>query len=201
MLKKVLTGALVIVIIGTYGVVGYSVGNDSEIETKDTNNIEMVKKESTIDIIYPEDNLITTDKVVLLSGRARQGVKIIVEVYSSSNLTGVNFNVDTLPINDTSMEDVDVEEVYTLESKEVLEVGDLGVFAKELELKPGKNKISIYVVDDEVTDIVTKYVYVTDMEKVKEYIDDIGSMNFSETIRQMIDLSNNQDTSMPFFGR
>ncbi|WP_069650727.1 hypothetical protein [Caloranaerobacter ferrireducens] len=201
MLKKVLTGALVIVIIGTYGTVGYSVGNDSEIEKNDT-NIEIVKKESIIDIIYPEDNLITTDNIVLLSGRARQGLKIIVEVYSSASLAGVDFNVDTLSINDSSMEDVEeAEEVYTLETKEVLEVGDLGVFAKELELKPGKNKISIYVIDDEVTDIITKYVYVTDMEKVKEYIDNIGSMNFSETIRQMIDLSNNQDTSIPFFWR
>ncbi|KPU27218.1 hypothetical protein TR13x_06570 [Caloranaerobacter sp. TR13] len=201
MLRKVLTGALVIVIIGTYGTVGYSIGNDSEIENNDT-NIEIVKKENIIDIIYPEDNLITTDNIVLLSGRARQGLKIIVEVYSSASLTDVDFNVDTLPINDSSMEKIEEpEETYKLESKEVLEVGELGVFAKELELKPGKNKISIYVIDDEVTDIITKYVFVTDMEKVKEYINNIGNMNFSETIRQMIDVSNNQDTSIPLFWR
>lgn len=201
MLRKVLAGALVIVVIGTYGTIGYSAGNDSEIENDDT-NIEIVQKESIIDIIYPEDNLITTDNIILLSGRAREGLKIIVEVYSSASLTGVDFAVDTLSANDKDMEDVEeAEEIYTLESKEVLEVGELGVFAKELELKPGKNKISIYVIDDEVTDIITKYVYVTDMEKIEEYIDNFGSMNFSETIRQMIDLSNNQDTSIPLFWR
>ncbi|WP_427340523.1 hypothetical protein [Caloranaerobacter sp. DY30410] len=221
MLRKVLTGALIIAIIGTYGTVGYSAGNDSEVKNNDT-NIEIVEEESIIDIIYPEDNLITTDNIVLLSGRAKQGLKIIIEVYSSASLTDVDFDVDISSTKNDGNEKKDgdtkdvkeiektevtketkeakeieeAEETYTLESKEELEVGELGVFAKELELKPGKNKINIYVIDDEVTDIITKYVYVTDMEKVKKYIDNIENMNFSETIKKMIDSSNNQDTSV-----
>ncbi|KGG81269.1 hypothetical protein [Caloranaerobacter azorensis] len=221
MFRKVLTGALIIAIIGTYGTVGYSAGDDVEIKNSNT-NVEKAEEESIINVIYPEDNLITTDNIVLLSGRAKKGLKIIIEVYSSTGLLDVDFDVDISSTkndgnekNDSDIEEVkeienteateevqtketkESEDTYTLESKEVLEVGELGVFAKELELKQGKNKINIYVIDDEdeETEIITKYVYVTDIEKVKEYIDKLENMNFSETIKKMIDSSNNQDTS------
>lgn len=230
MLRKVLAGALVMIIVGSYSTIGYSVGDNIEIEN---NNAKVVFEENVINIIYPEDNLITTDNIVLLSGRAKEGLKIVVEVYSSVNFTGIDFDINTSLINEESDEEREefdkelgielrevleneeeqnenkkenkenmenMEEMYVLESKEIFEVGELGVFAKELMLKPGKNKICIYVIDKEHVETIIKYVYVTDIEKIKEYVNSIGDMNFSETIKQIINSSSDQDTStFPFW--
>lgn len=184
MLKKVLTGTLVLFVICTVGTTVYAINGDDTDIVKE--NVEDVQVEKKTEIISPKDNYITSEKVILLSGKAEENTKIVVEVYSKKKLTETDFDLKLMPKLD-SINEEELEDEYDLLSKDSFEVGELGIFAQQLELADGLNKIVIYVQEDEETSYtIIKYVTVTSIEKAKKALEEIKGANFSDALLEQI---------------
>lgn len=176
MLKKVVAGTLVLATILANGVVGYASGTVNT--TKDPSvKIESLEETPKYQILSPEkEKYATTDKVVLLSGRAPEGTVVSIEVYATTDLTRKNFNLDTLPdAND-----------YICIYDELLKVGKSGIFGKQLELLLGVNKIVVTFKTSKNSPVVEKIVYVTDLSQVKEAVDNMNDTAFSDLMKKSI---------------
>ncbi|EOD00185.1 hypothetical protein [Caldisalinibacter kiritimatiensis] len=193
MLKKLFIGMLTIVVISTYSTVGYSIdGEDVEELHKDKIDVQVKTEEKELEIISPENELATSEKILLLSGKAEEGSEIIVEVYSLQEPKQVNFSLNGEESDNTE----EVKEKYVIQYSKSFKVGELGYFAEELELKEGKNKIAIYLMEDnEPKSIVIRYVTVTNVDDAKKQLEEIDNMNLLETLKKLIDYNNETDTS------
>ena len=86
------------------------------------------------DIIKPEKNSYSSsEKVVLINGKAPSGTEVTIEIYGTTDLTRRSFNLDNLPL----------EEDYILINTEAVVSGNMGFFQKQLDLVRGINKIVI----------------------------------------------------------
>ena len=87
MLKRVVAGTLVLATILANGAIGYASGTVNT--TKDPNvKIESLEETQKYQIFSPEkEKYATTDKVVLLSGKAPEGTVVSIEVYATTDLT------------------------------------------------------------------------------------------------------------------
>ncbi|MCR3955665.1 MAG: hypothetical protein NUK57_05160 [Gudongella sp.] len=103
------------------------------------------------EIIKPERSVYSSsERVVLINGRAPSGTEITVKLYGTTDLTRRSFNLDRLP----SPED------YILISSESVTSGNLGFFQKQMDLVRGINRLVIDFGVEEVEDrefIVYKY--------------------------------------------
>ncbi|MTI70317.1 MAG: hypothetical protein FH751_08730 [Firmicutes bacterium] len=169
MLRKALTGTLVLFIIAGTGSVGYTIDNDTETTDRNSTKIEIKKQESSMEVVFPEDDFITSQETVLLSGRAEKGTTIMVEVYSVKELEETEIETHTL------------------------EVGELGIFNKSINLKKGTNKIVIKAKkEDTIVHSVTKKVIVADEEKAKEYLNKAEDINILNKLKQQISGDNSE---------
>lgn len=158
MLKKVLAGTFLMAFIVINGVSVYADDTDipdnvtpivniedANIDKEQVNQVNLEDQDLKIDmenadkvkILEPDDKLITTDEVILLSGKGTEGTKVLIEVYSIPELVRNDFDFDNLPESDT----------YILSFDKIIKIGPSGVFGEELELKQGLNKIVIYVIE------------------------------------------------------
>lgn len=137
MWKRVIPSLFICIIILSFSTIGY--GKPMDIEDR-------------YQVRTPEENSLLTEKVTVISGKAPEGTDIIIEVYSTSDLTGKNYTLARLP------EDED----YVLISSENLKAGDLG-FAKEIRLATGINKIMV-IFGIEKLPRIERVVYVYDRE-------------------------------------
>ena len=86
------------------------------------------------DIIKPEKkSYSSSEKVVLLNGKAPSGTEVTIEIYGTTDLTRRNFNLDNLPLG----------EDYILIDTQSEVSGNMGFFQKQLDLVSGINKIVI----------------------------------------------------------
>jgi len=86
------------------------------------------------DIIKPEKKIYSSsEKVVLINGKAPSGTEVTIEIYGTTDLTRRTFNLDHLPL----------EEDYILISTDSVVSGNMGFFQKQLDLVRGINKIII----------------------------------------------------------
>ncbi len=103
------------------------------------------------EVIKPERSIYSSsERVVLINGRAPSGTEITVELYGTTDLTRRSFNLDRLP----SPGD------YILIKSESVTSGNLGFFQKQMDLVRGINKVVIDFGVDGVEDkefIVYKY--------------------------------------------
>lgn len=176
MLKKVVAGTLVLTTILANGVVGYASGTVNT--TKNPNvKVESLEETPKYQIFSPEkEKYGTTDKVVLLSGKAPEGTVVCIEVYATTDLTNKNFNLDNLP---------DAED-YVCIYDESLKVGKSGKFAKQIDLLLGINKILVTFKTDKESPTVEKIIYVTDLSQAKEAVDNMNDTAFSDLVKKSI---------------
>lgn len=103
------------------------------------------------EIIKPEKSTYSSsDRVVLINGKAPSGTEITIELYGTTDLTRRSFNLDRLPSPDD----------YILITSESVTSGNLGFFQKQVDLVRGINKLVVDFGVDEVEDkeiIVYKY--------------------------------------------
>ncbi len=103
------------------------------------------------EIIKPERQIYSSsERVVLINGKAPSGTEITVELYGTTDLTRRSFNLDRLPSSDD----------YISIASEKITSGNLGFFQKQMDLVRGINKLVIDFGVDGVEDkefIVYKY--------------------------------------------
>ncbi len=183
MLRKVLTATIVLTLVGTIGTVSYSedvINNNSTSNCKDTYYKFYFQK--NIEVFHPQNNLITSDKNILLSGKTDNGNKIIVEIYSTPNITlndYSSYNFNFLSKIENEKENL----IYLPPIIKEIEIGAFGIFAEELELKLGLNKINVYIEGSNYSEV--KYVYVNDISKAEEILESIDNVGFFNSIKQM----------------
>lgn len=86
------------------------------------------------EIIKPEKlSFSSSEKILLINGRAPSGTEISISVYGTTDLTRRSFNLDKLP----------TEQEYILIATEKVTSGNLGLFQKQMDLVRGINKIII----------------------------------------------------------
>ncbi|WP_425448744.1 hypothetical protein [Dethiothermospora halolimnae] len=179
MVKKILSAALVLAIVGTSGTVVYSAKGNYNYSDSYISFISRNKENKALKLLKPEDETVTFDKTILLTGEASEGSKVIINVYSSTNIADNDFDFDNLPEDDD----------FTLTYEEGVEVGILESFAELVDLKLGINKIEVFLENSD--DVKTRYVYVKDISEATEKANNI---NYSDTIKEVInsrELENN----------
>ena len=216
MFKKVVAVTIVLALVSVSGSVSYSdLVTDEENPLGSENIYEHLTRQ--LEIYKPESRRIS-DKIVLLSGSAPQGSKIIVEVYSTPSVFNI-YNFSLYDINFWNSLELETEETEPeteeteLESEEnelnpeeaeleteenqikediylppvvsEIEVGALGYFAKELELKIGFNKINLYIEGSDDSKII--YIYVNDPSKAEKFIEGIDNMGILNNIEKVFE--------------
>lgn len=142
MWKKVLTGFFICSALLTLNSEIYATEGTNLNVNNSKNEITIEKKEikpevidlSKYQITSPEEKLFTSrDKVAFINGKAPAGTIISIKVYGTTDLTRKVFNLSRLPKGE------DYIEVH----EEDIEVGNMGIFDKQLELVTGINRIVI----------------------------------------------------------
>ncbi len=113
--------------------------------------------QSKYEILNPKkSSFSTTDKVILISGKAPTGTQVNIDMYGTTDLTKTNFNLEVLP----------EEEDYIELASEVVTSGNMGFFQKQMDLVLGINKI---VVDFNVEGLSPNeiIIYVYDKSKAE----------------------------------
>lgn len=117
----------------------------------DVSNITTGKAIATsvdYEIIKPEKSIYSSsDRVILINGKAPSGTEINIELYGTTDLTRRSFNLDRLPFSDD----------YILIASESVTSGNLGFFQKQMDLVRGINKL---VVDFGVEGVENKEIIV-----------------------------------------
>ncbi|WP_026895619.1 hypothetical protein [Clostridiisalibacter paucivorans] len=164
MLKRLITGTVALIIIGASSTVGYTddLNKSNELDA----NIEVIKEEKELNVVFPENNFTTSEDTVLLSGRGKEGTNITIEVYKISEKS-------------TDSEDFEVTIEEKLIGEYTVEIGELEVFNKEIKLEVGKNKILVYPEDNDENSII-KHVMVADEEKAKDYLNELKENNLDK---------------------
>ncbi len=124
MIKKIIFSLVFFVAFLSIGEISYAT---STINQTTTTAIEY-------DIIKPDKkSYSSSDKVVLINGKAPSGTEVTIEIYGTTDLTRRNFNLDNLPL----------AEDYILIHTDSVISGNMGFFQKQLDLVRGINKINI----------------------------------------------------------
>jgi hypothetical protein len=222
MLKRIMIGAVVLILISAFGTVGYAIDDETILGPDSVDNQEIIEEEndsekdgeeiqdtigeeSSIEIISPEDNFTTSETTILLSGNAKEGSIITVDVYSVKSVEQISFPLKSESEEESSSTESNIEvniqlkgkpskkettvikEEYEHQYSKTFEVGELGFFAEELELKEGKNKIAICLQkDDKIQSIIIRYVTVTSIDAAKKELEQIGNENFLDTLKKVI---------------
>jgi len=134
-LRRILAALLVIISIVGFSAVGFATNGE----------------DSKYGIINPDKlSYSTTDRVVLINGKAPSDTAVSIDVYGTTDLTKKNFNLDKLPTQDD----------YILIETEEVTSGNLGLFQKKLDLVRGVNKLIINFDSQDVEPIeIIIYVY------------------------------------------
>lgn len=120
-----------------------------------TSNAEKVDL-SKYEIIYPvEKHSSTTDKNILINGKAPTGSNITLDIYITTDLTKKNFNLSKLPEEDDYISTDNIE----------IKSGNMGFFQHEVSLVLGINKIIInYGIEELSPEEFLIYVYENSVE-------------------------------------
>jgi len=171
MIKKILSSTLIMIMLGSTYTAAHSI-NPTNVLTIPNNNYK---------IIMPENDLVTSQKIVLLSGKAEEGSSISIKVYNFDELLPTNKS--KLNNNTSYIED---DPILTTTS----EVGELGRYNIELELPQGRNKIIVETNNDNNTYIFTRYISVTSEGIAKEYLSKaniLSDVDMKELLKSIIE--------------
>lgn len=114
-------------------------------------------------LMMPEDNSVTSENTILLSGKSKVGSNINIYVYNRRYSSSINKCVKT--------------PVFTKE----LIVGELERFNVELELPIGRNKIITKINNNDQNYTLTKTINVTNDYIAKKYIENLNVLESKNT--------------------
>lgn len=154
MTKKILSGILMIFIVGNIYNISYSINNET------AKNIETVSNED-YNLTLPEENLVTKESTVLVSGKAKENSDIYISVYSSDDL----FHDKKILWAD-SVISIDENPIIIKE----IEVGGLERYNVELELPIGRNNIIIQINNGEDNYVFNRNINITSEIIAEKYL-------------------------------
>ncbi|MDY0236000.1 MAG: hypothetical protein RBR71_08225 [Gudongella sp.] len=142
MIKKMIFSLVFFIAFLSVGQTSYATSTINQVTTTTAIEYEIIKPE--------RKSYSSSEKVVLINGKAPSGTEVTIEMYGTTDLTRRNFNLDNLPLKDD----------YIMISTESVISGNMGFFQKQLNLVSGINRIIINfgvegVEDEEI--IVYKY--------------------------------------------
>lgn len=110
------------------------------------------------DIIHPtEVTLSTTDKNMIVNGKAIPGSKVTIEHFGTSDLNKKSYDLDNLPPS----------KEYLSLLKEDLKTGNMGFFQKQLVLVGGVNKIKLVFEDKNIAPVEI-IIHVTEKDEATD---------------------------------
>lgn len=129
---------------------------------------------SKYEVLKPEkESYSSTDKVILLNGKAPSGTEIVIDVYGTNDIDieKKTFNLDKLP----------TDKDYILVVSEKVTSGNMGFFQKQMDLVKGINKV---VVNFGVEGVESKefIVYVYDKAKTNNRLNVTRDSKLSEIL-------------------
>ena len=126
-----------------------------------------------VKLINPKNKTITTNNVVLVSGKGQEGTNIKIDTYLSNLLRNQKVDLNNPPKGG-----------YVLVVSEDLKIGASGSFAVELSLLDGLNRIEVESEDSKESQI--RYVYVTDLNKARAELTNICDIRFTGALKSLI---------------
>jgi hypothetical protein len=161
MWKRLITMGLVFILIFGISNLSFATGFDSEGLTQ----IEVAKKDGGCQIIRPEeDKFKTSDNIIALTGKSPKGTTVTIELFGTTDLTRRKFSLNNLP----SSKD------YVRFYSKTFKVGPSGMFAEQLNLRLGVNKIKVtFRVTNSNKPRSEKIVYVIDTSQAKQTISNL----------------------------
>lgn len=127
---------------------------------------------SGVTLISPKNKTVTTNNVILVSGKGAQGTNIKIDAYLANLLRNQKIDLNNPPKGG-----------YVLVVSEGVKIGASGNFARELTLSKGLNKIQVRVVNS--TDSATRYVYITDLNRARKELSSVNDARFTEILKQL----------------
>lgn len=191
MFRKSISAVIVLAMLSATATFSYTASDEIvNFEKATENKVNVVNQlfiDGSIEIFHPQDSLVTSYKTVLLSGKAPENSKVVVEVYSTANLLLKDDRINDVVLNNIQCLEKDSEDKNTFLSPVIneIEVGALGIFVEELELKIGLNKINVYI-DGFKENAETRFVYVNDVTKPEELIESIDSIGIFDFYWQIL---------------
>lgn len=139
-------------------------------------NVTMrVEDSSKYQIISPEKDIFaSSDRTVLVSGKAPNGTSVIIDAFGTTDMTRNNFSLTNLP------DDKD----YVRRCRETMKVNGSGLFSKELDLILGVNKIVVTFRNDSDEVIGQKIIYVSDLNQANKSVNNISTSRISDIMAQ-----------------
>lgn len=126
-----------------------------------------------VTLINPKNKTVTTNNLVLISGKGAKGTNIKIETYLANLLSNQNVDLNNPPKGG-----------YVLVVSEDIKIGASGNFARELSLLNGLNRIEVEAVDS--NDPQIRYVYVTDINKARSELSRVGEIKFIGSLKSLI---------------
>lgn len=167
MWKRLIASILISFSIMSFSTFGYAVPNDSKNVTIDSTKYEILNPEKS--------SFSTSDKVILINGKAPTGTEVTITVYGTTDLTKRNFNLEELP----------EEEDYIEIMSETVTSGNMGFFQKQMDLVLGINKI---VVDFGIEGLPKRelIIYVYDKAKAEASLTKPKGVKLMEVIPSLL---------------
>ena len=162
-MKKLASGFILCLMLAGSGMVAHA--DSTNVDLKDTepvkieDNIDKNNQQASIELIKPEpDYMVTTNSTVVISGKGIAGTSVVLEVYGQeekaimemkdkdvANSKPVDSGKDAGQANKKAENSGDKKpktKKFTKRlKKETFEIGSMGLFAKEVKLNVGENKI------------------------------------------------------------
>lgn len=126
-----------------------------------------------VTLINPKNKTVTTNNLVLISGKGAKGTNIKIETYLANLLSNQCVDLNNPPKGG-----------YVLVVSEDIKIGASGNFARELPLVNGLNRIEVEAVDS--NDPQIRYVYVTDINKARSELSRVGDIKFIGSLKSLI---------------
>lgn len=127
---------------------------------------------SGVTLISPKNKTVTTNDVILVSGKGSQGTDIKIDAYLANLLRNQKIDLNNPPKGG-----------YVLVVSEEVKIGASGNFARELKLAKGLNKIKVRVENSSYSEV--RYVYITDLTRARKELSSINDARFTEILKQL----------------
>ena len=128
---------------------------------------------SGVTLISPKNKTVTSNNVILVSGKGQQGTNLKIDAYLANLIRDQKIDLNNPPKGG-----------YVLIVSEDVKIGASGNFARELSLAKGLNKIQVNVVNSK--DSAVRYIYITDASKGRAELASINDARFSSTLKSLV---------------
>ncbi|KDR96344.1 hypothetical protein SAMN02745945_02425 [Peptoclostridium litorale DSM 5388] len=214
-MKKLASGFILCLMLAGSGMVAHADSTNVDLKdaepVKIEDNIESANQQASIELIKPEpDYMVTTNSTVVISGKGISGTSVLLEVYGQEEKVIIEIKdkdgVDSKPLEsgkDGGEKSEGQDKVSSSKSesngdkkpktkkftkrlkKETFEIGSMGLFAKEVKLNVGENKIILKSKTDGTRiERIVKYKKIEEGD-MKKSMDKIQGKGMTELINDI----------------